>query len=206
MHISVDHGKTWKKVADTQIVLVVSPGAGVKYNEPSYVDLETKFSVEYRDADSREGGFRYPDDWGAIWNLNISNKCDGDSLMGLAKRIGAEISSGAILPNLIIAGSRGGQVVLTLLLNYFWHGPIIAINAGPLTSNSQLPEHTVPWFITCGLDYFPTRSPDFVRRKFDTAIVNVELHGMDPKNYSMLLIRTKNLQGWIYSMNIKELQ
>jgi len=53
---------------------------------------------------------------------------------------------------LILVGSRGGQVVLPVLLRGFWRGPVVAIHAGPLTSNSAIPVGSDPWFVTCGQD------------------------------------------------------
>jgi len=86
-----------------------------------------------------------------------------DSLMGVARAIGARIKAG-VVPKLIIMGSRGGQVVLPVLLRSFWRGPYVAINTGPLTSNSAIPVGSDPWVVTCGQDYFNTRSKDVVAR------------------------------------------
>lgn len=68
---------------------------------------------------------------------------------------------------MIICGSRGGQVVLPLLLKNCWRGAFIAINAGPLMSKSVFHHPCRPFFVTCGKDYFKTKDPELVREIFE---------------------------------------
>ena len=56
--------------------------------------------------------------------------------------------------------------MLPILLQRYWRGPFVAINAGPLTSRSPLPAGCSPWLVTCGRDYFCTRDPARVRQEY----------------------------------------
>lgn len=113
---------------------------------------------------TRSGGFKYPDKWSDIDKVPLNRDGD-DSLMGLARAIGKEMQGGTV-PELVIAGSRGAQVVLPVLLRFFWRGPFVNINAGILTSNAAIPELSEPWLVTCGRDYFATSDESFVAKKF----------------------------------------
>jgi hypothetical protein len=166
--ISSDGGITWSNASTiAKGILVIVPGAGTFQNKPTYEQLKQNYLVKYRDTDIRENGFIYPDNWTNIMKVQLPDS-DEDSLRGLAKKIGNEISSKKFVPEIIIAGSRGSQVVLPLLLRFFWRGPFIAINGGPITSNTQFPKHTLPFFITCEHDYFPTKNKSFVETQFNT--------------------------------------
>ena len=165
--VSNNNGKTWNQTPGEGI-LVISPGAGTFANSLAYINLSGRFSVSTADTQSRAGGFKYPQTWNNITTVDLEtvNK-EEDSLVGLAKAIGEDIiAKKKPPPSLIVAGSRGSQVVLPLLLLKYWRGPFVAINAGPLTSNTPLPTECTPCFVTCGGDYFPTKSPAFVMSKF----------------------------------------
>ena len=167
-YISKNNGVTWENMDKfAHGILVIVPGAGTFLNKKAYTGLEQKINdVTYYDTKTRQGGFKYPDGWENITTVNLLDD-DDNSLVGLARHIGEDlIKNKKILPRLIIAGSRGGQVVLPLLLQYYWRGPFIAINAGPLTSKSILPKYTIPFCITCGNDYFPTKDNSVVSKRF----------------------------------------
>lgn len=166
---SKDNGQTWSRARTTGAVLVIVPGAGTHANRDGFDLLEKTlrgyFRVYMRNTDSRNGGFLYPPKWSNIMRVQLTGH-PADSLVGLARKIGADVESGSLVPDLIICGSRGGQVVLPMLLRHFWRGPFVCVNAGPLTSRCKLPKQCVPWFITCGRDYFPTRDEIFVQEEF----------------------------------------
>jgi len=42
----------------------------------------------------------------------------------------------------------------------------VAINVGPLTSGCAIPREAEPWLVTCGHDYFSTRSAEVVATEF----------------------------------------
>lgn len=166
---SKDRGKTWKPTKTTGTILVITPGAGTYANRGGYERLQKnmagKYKVVQRTTATRLGGYAYPPNWESIMRVDLT--CHPpDSLVGLARAIGSEIRSGSLVPDLIICGSRGGQVVLPMLVRHFWQGPFIAMNAGPLTSKCTLPRGCVAWFITCGRDYFKTRDTVFVETRF----------------------------------------
>jgi hypothetical protein len=163
--VSNDEGATWVTAAASNGILVVVPGAGTYQNAAAFNALKSSYDVTLAHPISRAGGFKYPPGWGDMSTVAVSTDPD-DSLMGVARSIGAHIKAGGV-PQLIIVGSRGGQVVLPVLLRSFWRGPFVAINAGPLTSNSAIPVGSDPWFVTCGHDYFETKNNDVVERKFE---------------------------------------
>mgnify|MGYP000106006175 CR=1 FL=1 len=181
VHVSTNLGKTWSaRTVLTPRILVIQPGAGCGYNGESYTQLQKEFDMVFMDTKTRVGGFKYPPNWGNIWDdVDITKKWDKDSLVGLAKSVGQAIMDSA--PSVIIAGSRGGQVVLPLLLKHYWRGPFVCINAGPLTSNSRLPKQCTPWFVTCGNDFFPTKSLSWVREAFAklSDVQGVQIHSED---------------------------
>lgn len=153
----------WVMVRPGKHVMVIVPGAGTGGNNKSYAHLSNHFDVRYANTQTSQGGYKYPDGWENINDVPLQ-KDPNDSLMGLVRQLGKEVVADP--PALIICGSRGGQVVLPQLLQHFWRGAFVCINAGPLTSQAKLPEGCKPFFITCGQDFFKTRDPQFVERKF----------------------------------------
>ena len=163
VYTSADKGITWTEKRPSDRILVIAPGAGTYANKKAYDHLRRNFDVEIMDTRTRDGGFKYPDGWGDMTQVDLHQ--DGDeSLMGLARKIGAHVVGHS--PQMIIAGSRGGQVIIPVLLMYFWRGPFAVINAGNLMTNTPIPSECDPWFITCGDDYFPTRDLEYVADNF----------------------------------------
>ena len=179
--ISPDKGRTWTGV-EGRGVLVIVPGAGVHTNAKAYKHLETSYTVHYRDTFSREGGFKYPNNWTDIATVSLAGH-SANSLVGLTSLVGSEIQNGTLAPSVIICGSRGGQVVLPLLMRFFWRGPFVCINAGLLTSQSSIPSQATPFFVTCAMDYFCTSNPRTVASRFaslsDTGGTNLFLKNAD---------------------------
>ena len=167
VHVSADMGETWT-VAEGTCVLVVVPGAGSHYNEKAYSKIRESHEVVTRDTPTRKGGFKYPKRFGNMWDYDLRSKqrWEDDSLMGLSRSIGADISSRRLVPHTVVTGSRGGQVVVPMLLKHFWRGRIVVINGGPLTTASRIPKHVNPVFITCDGDYFATARVEHIKRTF----------------------------------------
>ena len=170
---------TWDEAKGSGILVIV-PGAGTHANRKAYNELERHFDVIYRDTPTRRGGFRYPAGWANITSVPLDTD-PPDSLMGLSRSIGGTMKASP--PALVICGSRGGQVVVPILLAHYWRGPFVAINAGPLTSNGKIPEGCFPLFVTCGKDYFPTSDLGYVTDRFkevsDVQGLNVFLPSAD---------------------------
>lgn len=175
-HVSLDGGETWEPARNAEGVLVIGPGIGTRINRVAFDHFFSKLKEQGVSSwaahlDVNDGGdFVYPDGWENIMSVDLPRGPE-NSLRGLARKIGLDMISnirrGLPVPRVIMAGSRGGQVVLPLLLRFFWRGPFVAVNAGPMTSNAVLPAPCVPFFITTKYDYFPTRDPDYVKQQFE---------------------------------------
>jgi len=171
--ISQDNGLTWTTTKGKGIWVIV-PGAGTIQNKETYLQLESKMikvggkwkdqEIEYFDTKTRAGGFVYPPKWGDINKVEMPRKKE-NTLAGLAAQMKKRLKKGP--PAMIICGSRGGQVVLPLLLKNCWRGAFIAINAGPLMTKSVFHHPCRPFFVTCGKDYFRTKDPELVREIFE---------------------------------------
>ena len=139
------------------------PGAGTGGNSVTYEYLKRHYDVQLFNTTTRNGGFKYPKGWTDIGSVSL-NRHKSDSLMGLANEIGKHIINNP--PSMIICGSRGSQVVLPILLQYFWRGAFIAINGGLLTSKTHIPKDISPILVTCGKDYFKTKDPSWTLKQF----------------------------------------
>lgn len=119
---SPDEGSSWRDTPTTGEVLLIVPGAGEFANRQGYDLVSKRFVVAKRDTDTRAGGFVYPPKWGNIRLVKLDGH-PSNSLVGLAKKIGDEVKAGALVPSLVLCGSRGGQIVLPMLLRHFWRDP-----------------------------------------------------------------------------------
>ena len=117
------------------------------------------------DTDTREDGFKYPStfypQYGGMKHVALSTDTP-NSLCGLARKIGRRIVGKVLAPALVITGSRGGQVVLPLLLRCFWRGPFININAGLLMSDEPVPAEAMAYYLTLGGEGWDTSDPSYV--------------------------------------------
>ena len=173
--ISQDNGQSWTTTKGNGIWVIV-PGAGTFQNRRTYLQLESQMikkgplytwkerEIEYFDTKTREGGFVYSPNWTDISKVEMPRKKE-NTLAGLAAKMKKRLKKGP--PAMIICGSRGGQVVLPLLLKNCWRGAFIAINAGPLMSKSVFHHPCRPFFVTCGKDYFKTKDPELVAKIFE---------------------------------------
>lgn len=173
--ISQDNGLTWTTTKGKGI-WVILPGAGYFKNRITYLELESQMikvgplytwkerEIEYFDTKTRKGGFVYPPNWTDISKVEMPRKKE-NTLAGLAAQMKKRLKKGP--PAMIICGSRGGQVVLPLLLKNCWRGAFVAINAGPLMTKSVFHHPCRPFFVTCGKDYFRTKDPELVREIFE---------------------------------------
>ena len=176
--MSSDSGVSWDHAYSANGVLVIVPGAGTATNPEEFslvksvCTSERSQYVEYGDAYDRFY-YEYPHNWSAISQLRIpatQTHCDG-GLMTLAWRIKCAILTKEILPPaVIIAGSRGSQITLPLLLQDCWKGAVVCLNAGIFTVDcSALPTAAPLIAISFEHDYFATKDPQFTMAKTQTS-------------------------------------
>ena len=181
--VSKNHGKTWIPIPVDKsvlpVVLVIVPGAGTYSNKKSYKFLDKHFDVHMINTSTREEGFRYPDGWQNNMNLSLPLSAT-TGLLGLANKIGQFILNKSV-PNVIICGSRGSQVTVGLVWRYYWRGPTVCINAGPLTSHTKIFKQVFPVLVTMQDDYFKTQNDTQNKYLKNAAAepngLNVRLHG-----------------------------
>jgi hypothetical protein len=160
--------------SNTNTIFVIKPGACTKYNELAYKTLESKYNVVYF-AESRGEYDHYPDNW----QINKNVDTHGKHLGGIVQLMKKYIIEQQNYPYLIIVGSRGGQVTLGKIWETLWKGPSIIINAGCLTTYTQIPKEVIPIFITMGNDYFTTvNSIEKVETLFNSLIQTPNQKGM----------------------------
>ena len=166
VYLSPDDGETWNLThANRRHILVIADGAGVRANQEVYDDLIAQgYELDIVAAGDRS--FKYPPDWqhGNPVARTAKGRQNTDDLAGFGHDIGVAIHRRP--PSLIICGSRGSQVTIGVVLRHHWQGPFIAMNAGPMTSNTHIPRRAFACFVTFGQDYFPTKSPAFTNERF----------------------------------------
>ena len=137
-------------------VIVIVPGSGISKNKNAYDTLDREFNdVQYVGCENDaitgctyEGGKIYPTE-AKINDINTIG-APKNSLVGIFNSLCEAFLNGNLqIPAVIIAGSRGGQIPLSLLLRDCWRGPFIAINAGPLTTHATIPSFCRGAFIAC---------------------------------------------------------
>jgi len=163
--IHLKHEGGWRKVSvDGRRILVISDGAGTERNRAVYEELVSQgYEMDFVRAGSRS--FEYPTDW----QHGNPASCDSHGfpthdLAGFGHEVGDRLRVRP--PSLIICGSRGSQVTLGVILKHHWRGPFIAMNAGPMTSRTDLPRDCFACFVTFGKDYFSTKDPTFTNAAF----------------------------------------
>lgn len=140
----------WDKIIPEQkTVFVIRPGAGTFRNKKAYDFLEKEYNVVYFGQTGGEYD-NYPNGWQD--NKNILST--GKHLGGIAELVKTYIQKYNIIPSIIIAGSRGGQVTIGKIWEIIWRGPTVVINAGCLLTNTKIYKETTPLFITMENDYF----------------------------------------------------
>lgn len=131
------------------LIFVIVPGAGTYSNKNEYTRLKTHFNLVYFGERGSKYD-RYPNNW--YDNKLVSDR--GDHLGGLSFEILKYITGTGDIPSAIICGSRGGQVTIGKVWYSIWRGPTIIINAGCLTTQTEIPIGVKPLFITMKHDYF----------------------------------------------------
>jgi hypothetical protein len=162
VYTSMDNGGSWSmREPDKDYILVIEPGAGTHHNRKAYEKLRNRGYILL--ILRAEGGYNtvYPEGWTDNSTLGRTGEAN---LANLAFQY--EEAVGDKIPGLIICGSRGGQVTIGLVWRNFWRGPTMIINAGCLTSNTPIPMGVFPIMVTMGGDYFGTKDPDFVHKRF----------------------------------------
>ncbi len=156
-------GATWFCTdAPRKYILVIADGAGVRQNEIVYRKLSEHYELDIVHAGDRS--FEYPTNW-HLGNPNSQKMgVPTPDLAGFGHEVGIRIRRRP--PSLIICGSRGSQVTLGIVLRYYWRGPFIAMNAGPMTSQTLIPPQAFACFLTFGQDYFQTKKINFTNEKF----------------------------------------
>ena len=130
---------------------MIEPGAGTFSNRRAYDDLAKRFQAHFVGGEtghaprpagqgslplSRAGGLSYPYGWENIVGVDVSAAPPGeDSLLGLAKRLGESIASGARRPpHIVVAGSCAGRIWSQTL---FW-GDILRTHTHSLAQTETL--------------------------------------------------------------------
>lgn len=150
MMISLHITNEWVKLPPTpDLVFVIRPGAGTFQNKDAYKMLESKYNVVYF---AKSGG-EY-DIYPPRWYDNKQVSTEGKHLGGIVGLIEEYITKNNAIPAAIITGSRGGQVTLGKIWETLWRGPSIVINAGCLTTHTEIPKEVTPLFISMEKDYF----------------------------------------------------
>jgi hypothetical protein len=141
-------------------VLVINDGAGTTCNSEVYAWLGRHHSLRHVAAGSRS--FSYPADWNEPGFVDAT---DQRTLGGFGREVGEDMSRHE-LPSVVVCGSRGGQAVLSPIIEHWWRGPVVCMNAGILTANVPIPSDCFFVFLTMGRDYFPTRDLQYTSDKF----------------------------------------
>lgn len=167
IYLSRDDGVTWTMhEVPKRHILVIADGAGVRANEAVYADLTAQgYELDIVETGSADLSFQYPPGW---QRGNPASRTSRGSptydLAGFAHKVGRSI--GRRPPSLIICGSRGSQVTIGVVMRHYWRGPFVAMNGGPMTSNTSIPREAFPCFMTFGRDYFPTKDVEFTDEQF----------------------------------------
>eukprot|EP00445_Apocalathium_hangoei_P004248 CAMPEP_0203856278 /NCGR_PEP_ID=MMETSP0359-20131031/10086_1 /ASSEMBLY_ACC=CAM_ASM_000338 /TAXON_ID=268821 /ORGANISM="Scrippsiella Hangoei, Strain SHTV-5" /LENGTH=747 /DNA_ID=CAMNT_0050772871 /DNA_START=22 /DNA_END=2261 /DNA_ORIENTATION=+ len=145
-----------KVVDEAALIAVIGPGAGVKANGAVYQEVkeDARFRVQVLGGRG-ENYDRYPEYW------------DGGSAPPNLESFGAVLVSEGIAAraDCIVAGSRGGQVVLPVLWRAFGTStpPAVCINGGCSMSLPgpaiQWPPNAVTIMVLGGDDYFRAATP-----------------------------------------------
>ncbi len=147
VYVNID--QKWTKMTPNKVIFVISPGAGTRYNRLAYVELEKQYTVLYF---TKSGGQydKYPPNWYDNKKVDTS----GFHLGGIASLVKDYMLKNKIIPCCFICGSRGSQVTIGKIWESYWRGTTIMINAGSLTSSTNIPVQVEPIFITMEHDYF----------------------------------------------------
>ena len=104
--------------------------------------IRNNFNVIY----FAQSGGEY-DKYPLLWENNSFVEGQGKHLGGIAELVEHKIYTEKVIPSIIIAGSRGGQVTIGKIWERIWRGPTIVINAGVLTSRTMIPDNMPILFI-----------------------------------------------------------
>ncbi len=158
--VSHDKGESWvNEQADSNLIVVIGPGAGTFKNALVYKNLE---EAGYKILKLKGMG-RYPDRWSDNKKLNIDK--ENNNLAALAKEYPRLV--GKKFPHLIICGSRGCQVTIGKIWKHFWRGPTVLINGGCLMTQTPIPVGVFPTAVTMTRDYFETKSDEITKAYFE---------------------------------------
>ena len=163
IYTSTDDGHNWDmRRADANCILVIVPGSGTHRNRSVYDEL---VKHGYQLIFMGTSGYEY-DKYPAHWDNNQSLRSTGGGrdLASLASLYTEAV--GNRIPAMIICGSRGAQVTIGLVWRNFWRGPTIVINAGSLTTSTQIPMGVFPVMVTMGNDDFHTSKESYVHQNF----------------------------------------
>ena len=143
-------------------IAVLQPGAGYNVNRNMYTYLE-KIGHTIRligdTTDTYNGYDKYPKRWKD--DINTWGRT-GPNLCTLAH----ELIEHKALDNIdiLICGSRGGQVTLHELWNIGWRGRTINLNAPAMVPSRDIPANAALVLVSLGADYFPTPDHTHVQK------------------------------------------
>ena len=143
-------------------IAVLQPGAGYTLNRNMYTHLEREGHIIRLIGNTKDikyqGYDKYPRTWEddiKTWDRNERNLCT----------LAHELIEDEALNNIdiLICGSRGGQVTLHELWNLGWRGRTINLNASAIVPPRDIPANAALVLVSFGADYFPTRDPTYVQ-------------------------------------------
>ena len=142
-------------------IAVLQPGAGYNMNRDMYTYLERKGHTIRLIGDTHikyQGYDEYPATWPddiKTWNRNEPNLCT------LAHALIEDKALNNI--DILICGSRGGQVTLHELWNLGWRGRTINLNASAMVPPRDIPANAALVLVSFGADTFPTHNPTYMQ-------------------------------------------
>lgn len=159
MEIYVSKNGTWEKMfAKRNHVLLIGDGASTVINSRGYGEFLKTFDVVTLKSGPQRTKLYDPSQVGPTVSLNSRGRPTYD-LAGFGHEVGKAILKRP--PAIVVCGSRGGLIVMGVVMQYYWRGAIVMLNAGCLMSETEIPKEVFPCFVTFGNDYWETKNPAF---------------------------------------------
>jgi len=164
IHVSKNKGVSWEKMfAKRNYVLLIGDGASLVINHRGYDEFMKMFDVVVVKSGPQRTRLYDPSQQGPAVSMNSRGRPTYD-LAGFGHEVGKEILKRP--PALIVCGSRGGLIVMGVVMQHYWRGAIVVLNAGCLVSSITIPKEVFPCFVTFGKDYWGTSSTSVTFQKF----------------------------------------
>jgi hypothetical protein len=164
MEIHVSKNGTWEKMfAKRNHVLLIGDGASTVINSRGYSEFLKTFDVVTMKSGPQRTKLYNPSQVGPVISLNSRGRPTYD-LAGFGHEVGKAILKRP--PAIVVCGSRGGLIVMGVVMQNYWRGAIVMLNAGCLVSENEIPKEVFPCFVTFGNDYWETKNPEYTFQQF----------------------------------------